>query len=451
MSKREKRTKSDYRDRFMTKGFHFLGIKGIGMSALAHILLEKGIPVSGSDLSDISSLEALGVKRSKTLPDKGTIIYSSAIPSDHPALLQGRKEKRSILHRSELINSLLKGKKGLLVAGTHGKTSTSSLLSWVLISAGLHPSFAVGGILQNLQKNGGYGTGDFFVLEADESDGSFLNYEGEGAIVTNIEKEHLAFWKNEKKLVEGFQTFISRIRDKKLLFWCKDDPLLKKIHPPGTSYGKEGDLSLLLCEQNGEKTVFSAQFEGKVYQDIELPLMGERLALNALAIFGLSLKLGISEEVIRKAFLSFKGVKRRHEKIGEIDSITIYDDYAHHPTEIKALLKSLKKMRKRGRLIALFQPHRFSRTQELFSDFNGAFDSADLLILTSIYPAGEKPIPGITGKTLFKQVDEGNALFLEKEFLLDYLPKMLLPGDILVTIGAGDIAQVGIKLLQELS
>lgn len=435
----------------MMKGFHFLGIKGIGMSGLAHILLEKGIPVSGSDLADISYLEALGVKRTETLPDKGTVIYSSAIPSDHPVLIQAKKEERCILHRSELINILLEGKKGLLVAGTHGKTSTSSLLSWVLICAGLHPSFAVGGILQNLQKNGGYGFGDLFVLEADESDGSFLNYEGEGAIVTNIEKEHLAFWKSEKKLIEGFQTFISRVRSKGLLFWCKDDPLLRKISPVGTSYGKKGNLTLLSCEQRGEKTFFSAQFEGKTYQDIELPLMGEKLALNALAVFGLSLRLGISEDTIRKAFLSFKGIRRRHEKVGEIDSITIFDDYAHHPTEIKALLKSLKKRGKKGRLIALFQPHRFSRTQELFYDFKGAFESADLLILTSIYPAGEKPISGITGKALSRQVDEGNTLFLEKEFLFNYLPKMLLPGDVLVTIGAGDITQVGPKLLQELS
>ncbi|MEM8727780.1 MAG: UDP-N-acetylmuramate--L-alanine ligase [Chlamydiota bacterium] len=435
----------------MMQRFHFLGIQGIGMSALARILLDRGIPVSGSDLSDISSLEALGVKRLETLPAQGTIVYSSAIPSDHPTLTAARKEKRSVFHRSELIHRLLKGKKGLLVAGTHGKTSTSSLLSWTLISAGLDPSFAVGGILQNLQKNGGYGTGDLFVLEADESDGSFLNYEGEGAIVTNIEQDHLAFWKNETRLTEGFQTFIARVRDKKLLFWCNDNPLLKKIGPPGTSYGKEGDLSLVSCQQQGEKTFFSARFEGEVYRQIELPLMGEKLALNALAVFGLSLRLGISEEEIRKAFFTFKGIKRRHEKIGEIDSITIYDDYAHHPTEIKALLKSLKKRGKKGRLIALFQPHRFSRTQELFSDFKGAFDSADLLILTSIYPAGEEPIPGVTGKTLFKRIDKGKALFLEKESSLDYLVKILLPGDTLVTIGAGDITEFGPELLRKLS
>ncbi|QVL58251.1 MAG: UDP-N-acetylmuramate--L-alanine ligase [Simkaniaceae bacterium] len=434
----------------MTKSFHFLGIGGIGMSALAHILLEKGTVVSGTDLSDISSLEKFGVKRSDRLPSKATVVYSTAIAPSHPSLLQAKKEKRPILHRSELVKTLLEGKKGLLVAGTHGKTSTSSLLTWVLISAGMDPTFAVGGILQNLRKNGGYGTGETFVLEADESDGSFLNYVGEGAIVTNIEKEHLSFWKNEKKLIEGFQTFMSQIKNKKLLFWCKDDPLLAKIHPPGISYGKKGDLKLLSCMQKEEETIFSAQFEGKVYQDIRLPLMGEKLALNALAVFGMALKLGVDEQTLRKAFLSYKGVKRRHEKIGIVNRITIYDDYAHHPTEIKALLKSLKKGFGKRRLIALFQPHRFSRTQELLTDFKGAFKSADLSIITSIYPAGEKPIPGITGKALFNQVNEGDMLFLEKECLLSYLPKMLIPGDVLVTIGAGDITKIGPKLLQAL-
>lgn len=435
----------------MKKSFHFLGIGGIGMSALAHILLEKGVPVTGTDLSEISDLEKLGVKRHESLPEKGSVVYSSAIAPNHSLLLQAKKEKRLTLHRSELINILLKGKKGILVAGTHGKTSTSSLLTWVLISAGINPTFAVGGILQNLQKNGGYGEGETFVLEADESDGSFLNYQGVGAIVTNIEKEHLAFWKNEKKLIEGFQTFISRIKNKNLLFWCSDDPFLIKMKPPGTSYGRKGDLKLLSCEQKGEDTLFSAKFEGQIYKDIHLPLMGEKLALNALAVFGMALKLGVEEQEIRKAFLSFKGVKRRHEKVGEVDRIMIYDDYAHHPTEVKALLRSLKKGVGKGRLIALFQPHRFSRTQELLPEFKDAFNSADLTIITSIYPAGEKPIPGITGKTLFNQLEGKDTLFLEKEHLLYYLPKMLLPGDVLVTIGAGDITKIGPKLLQVLS
>ncbi len=434
----------------MKKSFHFLGVGGIGMSALAHILLEKGIPISGSDINDISSLEKLGVKRSETLPKQGTIVYSSAIKENHPSLILAKKNNLPILHRSELIKVLLEGKKGLLVTGTHGKTSTSALLTWVLYSAGENPTFAVGGILKNLQKNGGYGTGEYFTLEADEGDGSFLRYEGEGAIITNIEKEHLDYWKTEKKLIEGFQTFCSRIKNKRLLFWCIDDPLLAKLKPPGISYGNKGSLKLLSTLQKGKETIFSAEFKGKIYTDINLPLMGEKLALNALAVFGMALKLGIQEKEIRKAFLTFQGVKRRQEKIGVINRITIYDDYAHHPTEIKALLKGLKKGLGKGRLIALFQPHRYSRTKELLSEFKRAFESADLTIITSIYPAGEMPIPGINGKRLFKEIQGGDALYLEKEKLLSYLPKMLLPGDILVTIGAGDITKVGPAILQEL-
>ncbi len=435
----------------MTKSFHFLGVGGIGMSALAHILLEKGIPISGFDINDTSSLEKLGVKRCKALPKEGTIVYSSAIKKEHPTLSLAKKGNLPILHRSELIKVLLEGKKGLLVAGTHGKTSTSALLTWVLYSAGEDPTFAVGGILQNLQKNGGYGTGEYFTLEADESDGSFLHYEGEGAIITNLEKEHLDYWKSEKNLLEGFETFISRVKDKNLLFWCSDDPLLAKLAPHGISYGKKGDLKLLSCHQKGRQTIFSAQFEGKVYSDIHLPLMGEKLALNALAVFGMALKLGIQEREIRKAFLSFQGVKRRQEKIGTVNRITIYDDYAHHPTEIKVLLKSLKKGLGKGRLIALFQPHRFTRTKDLLQDFKGAFEFADLAIITSIYPAGEKPIPGITGKRVLKEIEGNSALFLEKDKLLSYLPKMLLPGDVLITIGAGDITKIGPMILQEVS
>ena len=435
----------------MKESFHFLGAGGSGMSALAHILLEKGHCVSGTDLVRTDFLETLGMKRLDLFPQEGTIVYSSAIPPDHSVLLRAKEEKWPILHRSELLSLLLKGKRGILIAGTHGKTMTGALLTWTLFSAGLDPTFAVGGTLQNLKKNGGAGAGKWFVLEADESDGSFLNYSGEGAIVTSIEKDHLAFWKSEENLVRGFQSFLAKVKNKESLFWCKDDPCLAKMEPPGISYGKEGALKLVSCKQRGEESFFSAQFERHLYRDIQVPLMGEKLPLNALAVFGMALKLKIPEASIRKAFATFRGVKRRHEKLGQAKRITIYDDYAHHPTAIEALLKSLKKRGVTGRLIALFQPHRFSRTQELLFDFKGAFDAADLSIMTSIYPAGEAPIPGISGKTLFHHANTGNMLFLEKKDLLNYLPKMLLPGDVLAIIGAGDVTEVGPKLLQSLA
>jgi UDP-N-acetylmuramate--alanine ligase len=436
---------------FMKQHYYFLGIGGIGMSALARILIEQGKNVTGYDLNPIPHLEKIGIQKKNTLPKAGYVIYSSAIEKDHPLIVQAKEEKCTLLHRSELLRILMEGKKPLLVAGTHGKTTTSALLAWVLISSGQDPSFAVGGILQNFQKNGGSGKGELFVAEADESDGSFLNYQGEGGIVTNIEKEHLSFWKTEENLIKGFKTFCKQIKNPALFFWCGDDLFLQKLSLPGISYGKKGDLKLHKYSQEADGSYFSASFRGKMYEDIAIPLVGEKLILNALAVFGLALQLGISEKEIRKAFVSFQGVKRRQEKLGEINRIQIYDDYAHHPTEIKAILEGLRKKVTKGRLIALFQPHRYSRTQELIDDFHDAFQEADLAIITSIYPAGEKPIPGITGKALFRKILKGYPLFIEECKLLNYLPKMLLPGDLLVTVGAGDITTFGPKLMKELS
>jgi len=435
----------------MREAFHFLGVGGIGMSALAHLLVEKGEVVSGTDKNEAVRLKQCGVKFTKDLPSRGTIVYSSAISEDNPLFIEAKKSALPMIHRSLLVKTLLKGKEGILVAGTHGKTSTSALLSWTLISADYNPSFAVGGILQNLSKNGGYGAGKHLVLEADESDGSFLNYSGEGAIITNIEKEHLENWKTEEKLIEGFKSFIKGIKNPNLTFYCNDDPILKKLAIEGISYGKSGDLKLLSYDQKGLKSYFSCGYKGKVYQDIELPLLGEVLALNALAVFGMALELGVQEEEIRKAFKTFKGVKRRQEKVGECERITIYDDYAHHPTEIKALLKSFKKGFKKRRLVALFQPHRYSRTRDLFSEFKGAFEDADLTIITDIYSAGEEPICGVTSRKLVKDIHDSHTLFLEKDKLVKYAPKLLIPGDVLVTLGAGDITKLGPEILKGLS
>lgn len=435
----------------MTKRFHFLGVGGVGMSALAHVLIEKGDSVSGSDLKALPHLSAKGIKVTQSLPKEGTIVFSSAIAQDNPLFIEAKSHNLPVIHRSELVKILLEGKKGLLVAGTHGKTSTSALLAWTLISAGKHLTYAVGGILQNLQKNGGYGDGEYFALEADESDGSFLNYEGEGAIITNIEKEHLEYWKTEKKLLEGFQTFISKVKNPELLFWCNDDPLLAKLSPPGISYGKRGRLKLTACRQVVGSTFFSAEFDGKTYFDVEFPIMGETLALNALAVFGMALKLGLTEEEIRKAFKTFKGVKRRQEKIGEVGRIAVYDDYAHHPTEIKVLLASMRKGMGKRRLIALFQPHRYTRTRDLFSEFTEAFAKADLTIITNLYSAGEVRIPGISGRNLAREIKGDHTLFLEKDKLLTYLPKLLIPGDVLITIGAGDITAIGPQVIKALS
>lgn len=427
---------------------HFLGLGGIGMSALAHILLEEGETVSGCDLRPLPLLEKKGARITSSLPPCDRVIFSSAIKEDHPQYLMAQEKKIPLLHRSLLLKELIEAKRGLLVAGTHGKTSTSGLLTWVLTVASRFPSFAVGGILKNLGVNGGAGKGEFFVSEADESDGSFLNYPGVGAIVTNIEVDHLDYWKDRETLLEGFKTFLSRVKQKELLFFCADDPFLSSLSPKGVSYGRKGELKLLAFEQTFKQSVMSVAFEGKIYKDIFMPSMGEPLALNALAVFGLALRLGVDEKTIRAAFQSYQGVKRRLEHLGEKEKVTYIDDYAHHPTEIRVTLESLRKSIGARRLVVLFEPHRYSRTRDHFSEFTKAFQCADLVILTSIYGAGESPIPGVSGEILAKKMQGGPALFFKREELEGLLPKLLIPGDVFVTMGAGSINQLPYQLLE---
>lgn len=431
----------------MKKQTHFLGIGGIGMSALAHILLGKGEGVSGSDDKKSEVLTALQKKGATIHEDHdavSTVVYSSAIRKDHPVLQKALKEKCPIYHRSQFLSRLMEGKKPLLITGTHGKTSTSALLSWVLIHACLSPSYAVGGILTNTSQNGGYGNGPYFVAEADESDGSFLNYQGFGGIITNLESEHLDFWQTEKRLFEGFKEFASRLAT---FFWCIDDPGLSSLNLKGQSYGfsKEADWQLFDFIQKGMILSFSVSHQGQVFEDIKIPLVGKHQALNALAVWALALELGVPEEKIREAFKTFKGVFRRLEKKGEARGATVYDDYAHHPTEIEALLTALKKTTHEKRLIAIFQPHRYTRTQMCFDLFSKAFQAADLVYITEVYSACEKPIPGISGETLAESIP--GALFVNEENLLKTLEKVIQKGDIVVTLGAGSITTLGPKLL----
>lgn len=433
----------------MKQRYHFLGIGGIGMSALAHILHEKGENISGFDPKGVPHLCKKGVILTQELPkEHATIVYSSAILNDHPELLSAQKRGLPLMHRSDLLKNLLQDKFALLVTGTHGKTTTSALLSWVLQSAGLKPTYAIGGIMHNFNKNGGFGSGPYFVAEADESDGSFLNYLGDGAIVTNVEKEHLEYWETETKLIDGFKRFFNQVKNSNLLFWCKDDPILKRLNPPGISYGRGGACCIKMRKQKGMQGVFTAIFKGKVYKHVELPLIGEKNALNGLAVFGMALQLGISEHNIRTAFSSYKGVKRRLERVGEINRITLYDDYAHHPSAIRSTTLALKNAYKTRRLVIVFQPHRYTRTQTL--DFSGSFVYTDLAIITDIYSGGEQPIEGVSGSSFTKALKANNTIYLSRESLLSLLPKILIPGDLFMTVGAGDIFEIGLQLMKTL-
>ncbi len=437
--------------------YRFIGIGGIGMSALARILLQKGAKVEGSDLvpsHTLSELEQLGatiVEEKARLKRETTVIFSSAVQKNHPIYRAAIEEGAPLLHRSQLLASLMKDQKGLLVAGTHGKTSSSSLLAHLLKTSSMDPSFVVGGIPLNFETNGALGEGEFFVAEADESDGSFHNLSGHAAIITSIGDDHLDYWKNMELLMEGFRSFAEKVSP--LLYWYRDDPILASLNLKGESYGWDdrSDIHIISWKQKGWSLLFDINYRGKLYKDLMLPLVGKHNVANGAAVFGLGLRLGISEEKMREAFSTFKGVKRRLEKKGEKRGVLFYDDYAHHPTEIATTLEGIRKAIGKQRLVVLFQPHRYSRVQYCWNSFITAFKQADLLVVTDIYSAGESPIPGIEGRRLSEAIGEISNIplhFAHYEQLVEVALSLIRPHDYVVTLGAGSITEIGVKLLE---
>lgn len=447
----------------MKKHYHFIGIGGVGMSALARILLKKGERVSGSDIKEsgrITELKKEGADISighnaDNIKKPDAIVYSTDIPKNNPEYVLAKEKKIPLLHRSEMLALIIKGHTPLLVTGTHGKTTTSSLLAHTLVEANLDPSFAVGGYLNSSNTNSRFGRGQYFVAEADESDGSFLNYPSFGAIITNLEQDHMNYWKTEEALVEGFRKFAAQVSSKQHLFWCYDDKLLKTLNLEGYSYGfSEGaDLFIENFRQVHWHMIFDLTFLGKHYQNIQIPLIGAHNVLNASAVFGLGLKLGLTEDQLRKGLASFPGVGRRLEKKGAFGTIDIYDDYAHHPTEIFATLRAIKNASHGKRIVLAFQPHRYTRTKCCLDDFADAFEYADEVVLTEVYGSHETPIPELTPEKILNRIKEGgygSIQFVERANLPRFLSKFLKPKDILITMGAGDITAVGPAVLSEL-
>ncbi len=445
--------------------FHFVGICGIGMSAIAKVLLEQGEQVTGIDDSKAEGakrisqhLQSAGAKittSSGTLPlyKHTTVVYSTDIPWDHPELLIARATKANLLHRSQMLAKIMEKKCSLLVAGAHGKSTVSALLSYMLHHIGLHPSFVVGATLNELETNGLYGNGFYFVAEADESDGSFLHYSPEGTILTNIDLDHLDYWKEEKSLIEGFKKFVSLVKDPKLLFWCKDDPYLEWMDK-GYSYGfhPEADLHITAWEQKGWRLFFSCSFQGKNYNHIEVPLIGKHNVLNAAAVFGMGLSLGIAEDKLRKGINAFKGIKRRMEIKGENRGVLVIDDYAHHPTEIATTLQGLRQAVKEKRVIVIFQLHRYTRTFHLWQEFLLPFQKADLVLFVELYSAGEKEIPGINSQAFHKAFaekwgDKIPSLYLSLQEVPAFLENFLRPHDVVITMGAGDVTYLAPQIL----
>lgn len=447
-----------------TKHYHFIGIGGIGMSALANILLDRGSTVSGSDLA-LSYVTEMLIKAgarvsvghaAENIKAGMTVIYATGVSEANPEILAAKALNCPLLHRTDLLIQIAQDFKLIAVSGTHGKTTTSALLSHVLLKAEKEPAFAVGGILPSYGRNGGDGNGAYFVIEACESDGTFLKYRPYGAIVTNIDADHLDHFGTEKAVQEAFFNFIDKVSNSECLFWCGDDPHLKQHAAPGISYGFEESCQLRLSNftQQDWEIHFDVEFNGLCYRDIMLPLIGRHNALNAAAVFGCALVLGLNEEMIRRGFASFGGVKRRCEWKGEFQGMLFLDDYAHHPVELKTTLEALRiAVGAERRLLAIYQPHRYSRTRDCMGMFAGVFEAANQVILTNIYGAGESPIAGLTDQHVYNDLAHSSKVpvqFVPKENLLDFLQTHLQPNDVVVTLGAGDITGVGSQLLKKL-
>jgi UDP-N-acetylmuramate--alanine ligase len=417
------------------------------MSALARILLQRGEHVRGSDRAASALLEELEKEGAevhighdaKALQEGDTVVYSSSIDEANEEFQRAKKLGAPLLHRSEMLHRLMETQKPLLVTGSHGKTTTTALLASILLEASLDPSFVVGGLLLKTKSNGRFGKGPYFVAEADESDGSFLKTPAFGAIITNLGNDHLNFWKSEERLAEAFSLFFRQVKNEKHLFWCGDNSALRALTPSGFSYGfsEHNDYRITNFKQNTDGIVFDLN----KHKSIKVALFGKHNALNSAAAFALALSLGIDEGAIRTALASFRGTHRRLERVAEVQKIEIYDDYGHHPTEIAATLAALRSKAKERRIVAIFQPHRYSRLSTLFDHFLTSFKDADELIVTDVYSAGE-PAGSVTAQNLFDRLRETwkeRVHFIPKEELAPKCAELLCIGDIAITLGAGDI------------
>ena len=449
-----------------SKKMHFIGIGGIGMSGIAEILINLGYDVSGSDLRESEQtkrLRQLGATiyighYPSNIKDYHVVVTSSAISKNNPEIIEAKKRKIPVIHRSEMLAELVRLKHGIGVAGTHGKTTTSSMLAYILYHGGLNPTAVVGGKVLNFGSNARIGEGQYFVFEADESDGSFIKLLPTIGIVTNIDADHLDHYKYFEGIKEAFITYMNNIPFYGYSVVCMDDPVVAEVLPrierPYVTYGfntgahfKATNIKLL----NGS-TMYSCYYNDKLLGEIVLNLLGKHNIINSLAVVAVALELGLTFGVIAEAIAQFQGVGRRLEKIGETNGIIVVDDYGHHPTEIRATLDALKQLGKR--LIVVFQPHRYTRTQYLYDEFGQSFTMADELFLTEIYPAGEEPIEGVSSNLIQQSVKkhEGRDVVVipHLDQVPDYISPIVREGDVIVTLGAGDIYKVGHAILSML-
>ncbi len=445
-----------------------VGIGGSGMSGIAEVLLNLGHQVSGSDLKKTGvteRLEALGAiihyghDRSH-IKDVDVVVYSSAVSQENPEIKAAKERKIPIIPRAEMLAELMRMKYGIAVAGTHGKTTTTSLIATVLAEGGVDPTVIIGGKLNILDSNAKLGQGDFLVVEADESDGSFLRLSPIITVLTNIDTDHLDYYHDLDSLQKAFEEFNNKVPFYGANILCLDDPNIQNLIPylkrKCITYGlsTQADCQAREIIFQGLQARFQVFYQGENLGEFILQMPGIHNVQNALVAVAVARELEIEVETIKKGLKNFKGIERRFQIRDEIDKITIVDDYGHHPTEIKATLNAIKQVWEDRRLVVIYQPHRFTRTHLLFNDFLTAFYQADHLVLTEIYSAGENPIENINSKALYQGIkDHGHksVIFISDfDKIVEHLLEEIKPHDVVLTLGAGDIWKVGIKLIQRL-
>ena len=453
------------------KKLHFIGIGGIGMSGIAEILLNEGFKISGSDralsevterLQNLGAITFEGHRASNIANDVDTVVYSSAVQPDNPEILEAQQRKIPIVRRAEMLAEVMRLKYGIGIAGTHGKTTTTSMTSLVLMEGGLDPTVIVGGKLSGLGgTNARLGRGEFIVVEADEYDRSFLSISPTVAVLTTLETDHLDCYRDLEDIKSAFIQFANKVPFYGFIVICLDEPALLDIMPNLSkkkiiTYGlnPQADVQAVDIRHKDNTTTFMLIRGNKELGIITLQVPGKHNVQNSLGAIAVGLELGVPFEKIKSGIEKFAGVYRRWEKKGEVNGIAVYDDYAHHPTECRATLSGVKSGWRR-RVVCVFQPHLYSRTRDFYEDFGKSFLLSDVLIVTDIYPAREEPIQGITGELIVnaaKQFGHKDVHYVpDKKQIPAFLRSVVKNGDIVITMGAGDIWKYGEEFLKQYS
>lgn len=446
--------------------FHFIGIGGIGMCGLAEVLHNMGAKVTGSDLSENANtvhLRSLGIlvfqgHKAEQVGDANVVVYSSAVQFSNPEIVEARRKEIPLIPRAEALAELMRLKRGIAVAGTHGKTTTTSMVASILLEAQISPTIVIGGRFAPIKSSAQLGQGEWLVAEADESDGSFNRLSPELAIITNIDTDHLDYFKNFENLSKAFAHFAARVPFYGACVACGDDPHVRKALENVTKrvylYGFDSKNDFVIRGERGLYEIQKLDRQTQKYASwaqLEMQVPGRHNALNATAAMITGWLAGVSIEKCQKGLAAFQGVDRRFQFKGEKNGIKIYDDYGHHPTEVAAVLSAFKEKFPQNRIVVFFQPHRYSRTQSCWREFLTCFKESDTLFMTDIYPAGEQPIAGVEAKRLMSEINHQHKFFVPRgETQVATILNELKSGDVFVTLGAGDGWKLGLEILNKL-